>query len=45
MRADAPDLNPVDRRQSGDAFAAVFCPRSPDGASGGVGRGGSPMGP
>ena len=26
MRADAPDLNPVDRRQSGDAFAAVFCP-------------------
>ena len=26
MRADAPDLNPVDRRQSGDAFAAVSCP-------------------
>ena len=26
MRADAPDLNPVERRQSGDAFAAVFCP-------------------
>ena len=26
MRADAPDLNPVERRQSGDAFATVFCP-------------------
>ena len=26
MRADAPDLNPVDERESGDPFAAVFCP-------------------
>ena len=26
MLADAPDLNPVDKRQSADPFAAVFCP-------------------
>ena len=26
MLADAPDLNPVDERRSGDPFAAVFCP-------------------
>ncbi len=26
MRAETPELNPVERRQSGDAFATVFCP-------------------
>ena len=26
MRADVPDLGPVDERQSSDPFAAVFCP-------------------
>ncbi len=26
MLADTPDLNPVDRRQSADPFAKVFCP-------------------
>ena len=26
MLADAPDLNPVDERQTADPFAAVFCP-------------------
>ena len=26
MLADAPDLNPVDERQSADPFATVFCP-------------------
>ena len=26
MRADVPDLGPVDERRSGDPFAAVFCP-------------------
>ena len=26
MRADAPDLSPVDERRSGDTFAAVVCP-------------------
>ena len=45
MRADVPNLGPVDERQSSDPFCRSVLPRSPDGAPECVCRVGSPMGP